>query len=302
MSASWPGAAIATRFSGTQLQATFNDTGQEWLEVTVDDTALPPIHLTGGTQTVTLATGLAAGEHDVVVAKRTEAFFGTVRFDGFVGATIIPTPRATRQIELIGDSITAGYGVLGAEPCMFNQATEAEPHAWAAFAAHDLGAAHTSLAYSGIGMAINGDGTSVNTMPMRYGRAFADQPSSIWTFQDRPDVVVIALGTNDFSRGDPGVAYEDAFVAFITDQVRVHAPGVPVLLATSPMMSGAARTQMRTRLDTVVTRLADPKISVVEIAEQIPADGYGCDYHPNETTQRKSATALVPAIRAATGW
>lgn len=302
MSAGWPGSTIAARFSGTQLQATFNDSGSEWLEVIVDGTSRAPIHLTGGTQTVTLTTGLPAGEHDVVIAKRTESFFGTVRFDGFVGATIIPSARATRLVEFIGDSITAGYGVLGALPCQFDQATEAEPHAWGAFAASELGAAHTALAYSGIGMARNNGGTTTNTMPVRYARTFAEAAAPAWTWSYTPDVVVIGLGTNDYSSGDPGQAYEDAYVAFVRDQVRVHAPAAPVLLATSPMMSGTARTQMRARLDAVVSRLADPKVTVVEIPEQLASDGYGCDYHPNEVTQHKMAMALVPAIRAATGW
>jgi lysophospholipase L1-like esterase len=118
-----------------------------------------------------------------------------------------------------------------------------------------------------------------------------------------PDVVVIALGTNDFAGGDPGQGYVDAYQRFITDSVRLHAPGVPILLATSPMMSGAGRTKMRSYLDAIAAHFADPKITVVDIPEQLAAtDGVGCDYHPNQTTARKSANALVPAIRSATGW
>ncbi len=302
MSAGWPGSAFAARFSGTQLQAKLADTGNEWIEVTVDDVVRAPIALTSGSQTVTLVSGLAPGEHDVVVSKRTESFFGTLRFEGFEGATIIPTPRATRLIEFIGDSITAGYGVLGALPCAFNQATEAESRAWGAIAAHDLGAAHTAIAYSGIGMVRNNGGSTTNTMPVRYGRAFADAAMPAWAWSYTPDVVVIGVGTNDFSGGDPGMAYVDAYAAFITDAVRAHAPGVPVLLATSSMVGGTARTQLRASLDAVVARLGDPTIRVVDIPEQLAADGYGCDSHPNETTARKMATALVPAIRAVTGW
>jgi lysophospholipase L1-like esterase len=301
----WPGSAIAARFSGTGLQAMVHETGDDWLEVTIDGTAQPAVHLTNGTQTITLAAGLAVGEHEVLVAKRTESYVGTLRFDGFVGATLIPSPRATRTIELIGDSITAGYGVLGTSPCAFSDATEAEPHAWGALAATQLNAAHLAIAYSGIGMyrnCCNGQPPGGDTMPVRYGRTFADQAGSTWDFHEVPDVVVIGLGTNDFNGGDPGLGFETAYEAFIADQVRPHAPGVPILLATSAMLGGTEHAAHRARLDAIAAHFADPKIAVVEIPEQLQADGYGCDYHPNEVTARKMADALVPAIRAATSW
>lgn len=300
--AAWPGAAIAARFSGPSLSVSLEDAGDDWLEVTIDGATRPPIHATGGSHVYSVASGLAAGDHDVVLAKRSESFFGKVRFGGFPGATLVATPRLTRRIEMIGDSITAGYGVLGALPCTFTASTEAEPRAYGALAAQQLGAAHTAIAYSGIGMVRNNGGTTTDTMPERYGRTFADDPGSTWDWRDPPDVVVIGLGTNDFAQGDPGQGYVDAYATFVTSQVRAHAPGAQVLLATSSMMGGAERTQMRGYLDAVVTRLADPKVRVVDIPEQLAADGYGCDYHPNEITHHKMAAVLVPAIRAVTGW
>jgi lysophospholipase L1-like esterase len=196
--------------------------------------------------------------------------------------------------------------VLGQNPCGFTNATEAESRAWGAVAAHDLGAAHLAIAYSGIGMYRNccggGSTPNVDTMPIKYARLFADQASPSWEFSAVPDIVVIGLGTNDFSGGDPGAGYEEAYERFIAEAVRGHAPGVPILLAQSSMMSGTERTQMRARLDAIAAHFADSKITVVDIAEQQQADGIGCDYHPSEARQRKMATLLVPAIRAATGW
>jgi len=286
--AGWPGSAIVTRFTGTELRATFREAGDDWLEITVDGMQRTPLHLATGTQTYTLITGLAAGEHDIEIVKRTESFVGTTRFDGFVAATLVPTAHATKLVEFIGDSITAGYGALGQNPCGFSNATEAESRAWGAFAARDLGAAHLAIAYSGIGMYRNccGGTPNADTMPIKYARQFADQPSPSWEFSAVPDVVVIGLGTNDFSGGDPGAPYEEAYQRFITDAVRAHAPGVPILLATSSMMGGTGRAQMRAHLDAIAAHFADPKITVVDIAEQQQADGIGCDYHPSEATQR----------------
>jgi lysophospholipase L1-like esterase len=304
----WPGTQIVTRFDGTAIAVELDDSGQSWFEITIDGIARSPLHPGAGRATYMLATGLAAGPHDLVIARRTESFFGTTTFFGFPGATLIATPRPTRLVEMIGDSITCGYGVLGAGPtCSFSADTEAETHAWGAFAAPLLGAAHVAIAYSGIGMARNGDGSTTGTMPERYLRTFADDPASTWSFSYSPDAIVINLGTNDFALGDPGQAFVTSYVAFV-QMLRGHYSNAQIFLATSPMLTDSypagamSRTKARGYLDTIAAILADPKLHVVEIAEQLPGDGFGCDYHPNEVTEHKMADALVPAIRAATGW
>ena len=304
--AAWSGAAIVTRFTGTSLSANVREQGDDYLEITVDGQRQAPIHLANGVQMITVATGLAAGDHDVVIAKRTESFVGTLRFDGFINATLVPTERRARTIEFIGDSITAGYGITGVGPnCGFTNATESEPRGWAALAAEELGAAHISVAYSGIGMYRNccgGTGSTTDTMPTKYGRHVADQTSPAWDFHVVPEVVVIGLGTNDFSGGDPGQPFVEAYKKFITENVRAHAPDATIFLAASPMLGGADHLKHTDYLDAVAEYFNDMKIRVVDIPTQVAADGYGCDYHPNETTARKSANALVPAIRSAMGW
>ena len=73
---------------------------------------------------------MSLGSHKVTLVKRTEAFVGnTVTFRGFVvdGQTVLPTPSPTnapRKLEVIGDSITCGYGNVGTFPCSFSAQTE----------------------------------------------------------------------------------------------------------------------------------------------------------------------------------
>src|SRR5262245_9023204 len=144
----WPGSAIATRFSGTQIAVDLADAGMNWFEVTIDGVVGTPLQPTANRATYMLASGLADGAHDLVLARRTETSFGTTTFYAFPGATLIATPRPPRLIEFIGDSITCGYGVLGATAtCPFTPATEAETHAWAAFASSAVAASHVAIAY-----------------------------------------------------------------------------------------------------------------------------------------------------------
>lgn len=89
----------------------------------------------------------------MIPKKRTETVAGVTQLVGFVG-TLVPTPEPVgRRIEVIGDSITCGFGVLGADQtCPFSPSTEAEPRAWGALASKELGAMHMATAVSGIGV------------------------------------------------------------------------------------------------------------------------------------------------------
>jgi lysophospholipase L1-like esterase len=294
--AAWPGSAVHTRFTGTDLMVELADTGTNWFEVTVDGVALAPLVTHAGDRAYPIATGLAAGDHDLVLAKRTESFQGTVTFAGFPGATLVPTPRPAHLVEFIGDSITCGYGDLGVGPsCEFSPDTESEPAAWGALAEQALGVPHVSIAYSGIGMVRDVAGTTMNVMPVKYLRTFADDASSTWDFSYTPDVIVIALGTNDFAGGDPGEAFVSAYVGFVT-MLEARFPAVKILVATSPMNGDP---KLVGYLQEVA---AQTDVTVVELAVQQAADGYGCDYHPSAVTHTRMAATIVPAIRAVTGW
>jgi len=312
----WPGSALWTRFDGAELSVDLEDNGNMF-DVIVDGEP-SRVLLTDGSGSYSIVSGLASGEHDLVLARRTESFFGASRFVGFTGSPLVATAGPTRWIEMIGDSITCGYGVLGdVATCPFSADTEAETHAWGAKTAAMLGAAHVAIAYSGKGVYRNYGGDLVDPVPAIYDRVIADDPSSTYDFADyTPDVVVINLGTNDFSNDDqgnpvdPGAAYVSAFVDFAA-VVRQRYPQAWIVLALSPMLSdsypaGAMhRTLERQYLQEVVstrTTAGDDRISFLEIDEQDDADGYGCDYHPSEATQQIMAEALAARIRELTGW
>ncbi len=107
---------------------------------------------------------LVSGEYDIQVTKRTEAMFGIVSLYA-AGVTALTAadsashqaplcvsdtaphkalrgqdPGSVRRIEFIGDSLTAGYGVLGVSPCRFSAPTEDVMSAYAAVAVQSIGA------------------------------------------------------------------------------------------------------------------------------------------------------------------
>ncbi len=299
----WPGSQIRARFEGSSIGLRLDDTGENQFDVDIDGDVSVLSTTAGQTSRTLVAQG--AGEHTVIVTRRSESLFGTTAFGGFSGATLVPSPGPTRRIEMVGDSITCGYGVLGAiATCDFDIDTEAETHAWGALAARELGAVHTAIAYSGKGVYRNYGGDPNEPMPVMFERTFADDPTSQWDFSTPPpDVVVIGLGTNDFSTGDPGQPFVDAYTAFVA-QIRGHYPDAWIVLAESPMLGGADHATHAGYLADVAAAAGGEaaKVTTVAIAVQLDADGYGCDYHPNEVTQQKMADALVTKLSGLLGW
>jgi lysophospholipase L1-like esterase len=305
----WPGTQIIAKFSGSSISVDLADTTEEdQFDVGIDDAPVTLLEVDQkDKKTYDLGTGLSPGIHTLTLTKRTESSVGETQLLK-INATLVGTPPpAARRIEMIGDSITAGYGVLGADSsCSFSPETEDESLAWGALAAKELDAVHTAIAWSGIGLVQNYEGETTDEMPDRYARALATDAASTWTptlFE--PDVVVIALGTNDFSGegDDPGDAFQTKLVEFLTTIRAAHANS-QIVLATSPMLEGQNKADQEKYFQGAIDarKAADPKISLLKIDTITEAEGFGCDYHPSKATQTRMATALVAHVKTLTGW
>ena len=308
---SWPGSAVAARFTGTGLDVDLHDDGQNFFAVSIDGATPTLLATNSGKDTYPLATGLADGEHEVVLFRRTESFQGVVRFHAFNpqgGGKVIPSPVPfKRHIEYIGDSITCGYGNEGMGPsCGFTPDTENEWLAYGSVAARALQAEPHVIAYSGKGAYRDYGGSTNDQMPVLYARTFAESSALLWDFSSwKADVVVLNLGTNDFAKGDPGPAYVDAYSGLVK-QIRGHYPDAYILCAVGSMLGGADLAKDVDYVKGVVAAAngaGDAKVSFVDLGQQDGnADGLGCDYHPSVKTDQLMADKLVAAIKATVGW
>jgi lysophospholipase L1-like esterase len=317
---SWPGTQIRAKFSGTGVTLSLNEMctdwfdGCDWFDVTIDGVALDPlVFTTSESGNYVLAENLADGEHDLVVAKRTESSVGVAQFLGITaeGGDLIETTLSfSHRLEFIGDSISCGYGVLGAnEDCDFSPDTESEPLAYPALTAAALNALHTTVAYSGKGVVreSGSEDSDPQAMPVLYMRTLADDPTSQWDFRDVPDAVIINLGTNDFSVSDPGSAFISTYVDFMAT-VRSKYPAAHIMVALSPMIPEnypfkGARATLQDYLKQVISKrqeAGDMNVSMIEFDVLQDAD-YGCNYHPNKAAHQRMSDQLVAALRAQLG-
>jgi lysophospholipase L1-like esterase len=317
----WPGTQIEARFSGTFLRAYLTDTGVEddlrgtdWITVIVDEGAPRTFALREGSHVYPLATALGPGPHHLLIWKRTEGGVGVITFEGFELApkhTLLPRPMApARHMEFVGDSITAGYGNEGADAaCHWSAKLENNYLTFGAFAARELAASYTAIAFSGKRLTRNYEARDEVTLPEIYDRVIPTEDDSPQVTASPADVVVVNLGTNDlFSSVPDESSFTSAYQSFLT-ALRARHPTALLVLVLGPMLAddypqAQARTIVRKWLREVRARReanGDKRIDFVEFWYD-PAEGVGCDFHPNVKTHARLGHELARLVRARLGW
>jgi lysophospholipase L1-like esterase len=300
----WSGTGIVVRFRGTGAAVRMDDPAG-FFTVVVDGTVQQPLATEPGERTYDIASSLSDAVHTVELYRRTEGFFGpTTLVDVSVEGELLAPALPERRMEVIGDSITCGYGNEGPDQyCSFSAETENHYLTYAAVAAREVGAELHTVAWSGKGVVFNYGDDSVEPMPELYDRAIPTEAGS-WGFAWEPDAVVVNLGTNDFSTdGDPteeqfAAAYE-AFLAHI----RSGYPDALILCAVAPLLSGgdleAAEAGIR-RAISGRTTAGDRRVAFVDLS--VDPIGWGCDWHPSAATHEAMAARLVDILGRRLGW
>ncbi|MBO7640043.1 MAG: SGNH/GDSL hydrolase family protein [Treponema sp.] len=215
-------------------------------------------------------------------------------------------------IELIGDSITCGYGVEGKsaeEP--FTTQTENALKAYAWLTAQNLDADCTLTSFSGFGIVSgwtdSGDLNSIQLVPKHYGKFAFSWNSKRFQNVERDfsgrkaQIVVINLGTNDdsYTRDieERQAQYASEYVKFIKE-VRAKNPDAHLILCLGIMLGGI---RLLPWMDKAAAdyraETGDERISTLHFTPQTPEEGFGSDYHPSQATQIRSARELSDFIK-----
>jgi lysophospholipase L1-like esterase len=321
----WSGTGFAATVAGEEIAIKLRSEGGSdpiFFQAVIDGVpqARFSVATSEGEKTVTLGGGLGAGEHAVQLFRETEgkAEFAYSTFLGFSSGTpAAPPPFSGRLIEIIGDSISAGYGNLGSEEhpngsedpdggCRFSTETESAYLTYGAVAARALDADASIVAASGWGIYSDNGGNTGNVLPALFSNTVGARSSPAWSFAAEPQAVVINLGTNDFSANMAlgEAAFSDAYRDFL-GTVRAKYPAALILCAIGPLLYGTGLTNATAYINALVAEVnqgGDQNVKVLDFGQQNASLGTGCDWHPNVAENQRMADRLVTELEQALGW
>jgi len=251
------------------------------------------------------------GVHQVWVYKTTEAQTGPVFIEKITGHGLKALHEPKRPIiEFIGNSITCGAASDESE-MKCNQGQYSDHHnAYFAYGPRLARALHmnyflSSVSGYGIYRDWNSDGP---TLPQVYGKTdLLDSSTRYWDFKKySPEIVSIALGTNDLSEGDhlkkrapfDSSLFIHGYIQFIR-LVRSHYPKAKIILLSSPMVNDKAKTILENCLIQIqnTMRKEFPRNNPLNLYFFKSMKPRGCSSHPSVLDHGILEKELLPVFR-----
>ncbi len=297
----WPGISFDAAFTGQRAYVQIGE-GNAIYHLIVD--GRPIVKLTKPTAGWYELAGLPPGRHTVRVEVASENQGGAAVFGGLWvprGTKTERPSRSSRQIEFIGDSHTVGYGNTSTtRECSGDGVwlTTDTSQAFGPLTAKHYGADYRIHAISGRGIVRNYNGGGGEPLPKAYPFALFDRQTPADDAGWHPQVIVIGLGTNDFTtplnpgekwqtRDELHADYERTYVAFV-QQLRARHPQAFFLLTATDMAEGEIQAEVKK----VVAQLEASGEKRLAFIAYNQLELTACDWHPSLADHRFMSAAV----------
>lgn len=286
---------VEVAINGSTLRAVIEASANVYLCVYVDGAETRErIALTSGQNTYTLVSGLEKGFHTIRVVKSSEIYDGQVniislRSEGFYSAP----EKSSLRIEFVGDSITAGYGALGAKGAARTVENSDACSSYAYYTAQKLGADYSVVAIQGI--CVKANMWLQECMSDVYKVVSPLNPSA-YDFTDKADVVVVNLGTNDAEYilskdASYSAQFSQDYLALL-QYIRAKNPDAYIVCLYGFMGKQSA---IDDGIKQAIKACNDKKMVYLE--DGFTPDNMGANSHPSKYAQKEWAYTLAEYIQ-----
>lgn len=319
------GSGIEFSFTGKNAELVFkgdntanipcNDTNYARVAVYVDGVKLVDTQMDCAEKKFTVASSDTVKTLVIRVIKLSEAAMSNFGISDIItDGVIAPTEDKKLKVEIIGDSITCGYGVDDEDKMHhFSTATEDVTKAYSFKTMKALDADYSFVSYSGYGIisGYTGDGVinAFETLPKHYKKfAFSYgkldnsvEPVSIeWDFKRfMPDLIIVNLGTNDDSYclddAERQNVFRKEYKNFITEVHNINPDAK--LLCVLGIMGRRLCPVVEAAVEDFKKESGFKAISTMRFEEQLEEDGRAADWHPTAVTHDKASAVLIDEIK-----
>jgi lysophospholipase L1-like esterase len=303
----YPGVTLAVAFTGSRLSVEMAGGAGSLVDVVVDGAMAATLRPGPQARSVEVLKDAAPGPHRVELVHRTETWLGVVSVAGFVtdGRFAAPPPLPARRMLVLGDSVTCGADMERAGGDKNNPAWWNARLSYGMLVARALDAQVQLVCHGGRGLVRSWNGRSDEAqLPAFYEMAIAApgpsgqaQPWNQAGYD--PELILVAIGTNDFTQGIPErAAYVAAYEAFVRRLLDQHAHA-RIVLTEGAILEGEKKDALSSYLAETVARIESPRVRTVPSGHH-PGDA--ADAHPTTAQHAAMADELAPLLRALMGW
>jgi lysophospholipase L1-like esterase len=300
----YPGVRLSLAFTGRTLSFEAGSSGTlNNLEVVIDGGPPRLIKLAKETTRYQLVDADKPGRHTVELMLRSETWQGVVTLARFAsdGRIEVAPPLPARKMLVLGDSVTCAAGTDRSHDRKESAWTDPR-HSYGMLAAQALDAQVHLVCYGGRGLVRSWNNrTDEHNLPDFYELAIADDRQPVRWDHARydPDLIVSAIGTNDFNGGAPDRAgYVATYVGLVRKLMHNHRRA-RIVLTEGAILNGDAKRTMQAYIAETVEKIADPRVRAIP-STHYPGDA--SDAHPTGPQHAEMARELVAQVKPIMGW